>query len=523
MQTQSLSHSTSSQEFSTVSNMPPIQSNSLLVDKNLQTISGAKSSGSARFHPYAIKTPRRTPEVISCAPNRPVYQRLPDPQGFLNIAKMHTGLHGRTSMSFESTAASPANIFRRGKEKIPANARVMAWGPPLALATSLGLRHADITPEHAEDLIMVLAASSEPKTQAGHGAGLKSWIDFAADTQLSEQKTFDPDAMLVACFLASFAGTQRADTTMGKLFAIKRWQTVHGLPIRASLDPSSLLFEELKKGLVKLQPDAATLRRPFFPQDLHAVIRNSDLNCPAHIAVIAALTTQLFGAMRSGELTIPSQPAFNRARHVQRKHIKLLSSDIFGLVFQLSIPWTKTTGYKGAVIFVPQHDHFLDPVKWLCLHLSVNKPDAEDSLFSYLETDARRAGQRRHLTKSYFVDHINSCLSQEGLARVSGHCMRIGAACLYLLWGYTEDWVQVHGRWGSKDTFRKYWREVSKINLIQSTAALALLPKPAKKGAIPASGFSKAGRMRELPILSYVDLYPLGLLGGPNLSLFENA
>jgi hypothetical protein len=184
------------------------------------------------------------------------------------------------------------------------------------------------------------------------------------------------------------------------------------------------------------------------------------------------------------------------------------------MVFEIALPWTKTKAQKGDTVWLPAHEHILDPVRMLHYHLDINAPGPNDPLFSYIETVPKRAGQRRNLTKSFYMKHLNWCLEQEQLEPIKGHGIRIGAACLYLLWGFSEDWVQQHGRWGAKTSFKIYWRETQKLNLIQSSASLSLLPRPryARSGEL-ADILKEKTLFTDVEILPFLDRYPNGFDG----------
>lgn len=169
---------------------------------------------------------------------------------------------------------------------------------------------------------------------------------------------------------------------------------------------------------------------------------------------------------RSGEITVPSQAAFNSAKHVQVGPPSTISEGdkVTGTLVQL--PWEKVAKNKGAKVGLLQRSDHLDPVAAMNFHLRVNAGTASDSLFSYQSRD----GTRRHLTKNAFIKRVNAALEKAGRPSILGHSFGIGGATQHLLNGLPEQTVKLAGRWKS-DSFLTYWRNIERLMLFASAAS----------------------------------------------------
>ncbi|GLB43817.1 putative DNA breaking-rejoining enzyme, partial [Lyophyllum shimeji] len=91
------------------------------------------------------------------------------------------------------------------------------------------------------------------------------------------------------------------------------------------------------------------------------------------------------------------------------------------------IPWTKTTGRKGATITVTDNGELLSPYLALKHHLHANAAVPADApLFAFESGDT--ASGWAPLTREWFLERCNAVWSAAGLTRVSGHSFRIGGA-----------------------------------------------------------------------------------------------
>jgi hypothetical protein len=77
--------------------------------------------------------------------------------------------------------------------------------------------------------------------------------------------------------------------------------------------------------------------------------------------------------IRSGELCVPSRTLFNPARHVTKSSIIHYDRTVTGTEYaSFDIPWSKTTGIKGAKISITDIDDPTTPVPALKHHQKAN-------------------------------------------------------------------------------------------------------------------------------------------------------
>jgi len=126
----------------------------------------------------------------------------------------------------------------------------------------------------------------------------------------------------------------------------------------------------------------------------------------------------------------------------------------------LVLPYTKTTGSRGAKVVLCRQTASRNPVACVERHISVNGLGPALPLFSY-----RAPGGILCLTKKSFLKRCNSVWSSRGLPHLSGHSFRIGGNTEFLLRGVPPDVVKRMGRWSS-DAFLRYWRSLEVIALL---------------------------------------------------------
>ena len=124
----------------------------------------------------------------------------------------------------------------------------------------------------------------------------------------------------------------------------------------------------------------------------------------------------------------------------------------------LRLPWTKTTGARGASVVLCFQNGPADPISAMDNHLRVNDAPPDLPLFSY-----KTGGRWTALSKSKFLVWCNNIWLANGESHVlSGHSFRIGGTTELLLRGIPPDVVKTLGRWAS-DSFLTYWRSVESL------------------------------------------------------------
>jgi hypothetical protein len=124
-----------------------------------------------------------------------------------------------------------------------------------------------------------------------------------------------------------------------------------------------------------------------------------------------------------------------------------------------NIPWSKTTGNKGARIILTDIDDPTRPVTALQHHLSMNANVPKGApLFAYKTSD----GGWEPLTKNNWLARCNEVWVSAGYEPLLAHAFRIGGCTEMLLRGVNPDIVCIQGRWKLK-AFLEYWRRIQSI------------------------------------------------------------
>jgi hypothetical protein len=163
---------------------------------------------------------------------------------------------------------------------------------------------------------------------------------------------------------------------------------------------------------------------------------------------------------RFGELSVPSHNLFNPSRHVTNVvHIEY-GTTILGVEHaSFNIPWSKTSGIKGAKITLTDINDPTKPVVALQHHKAVNtKVPKGTPLFAYETSD----GSQEPLTKHSWLVRCNEVWIVAGYQPLLSHAFRIGGCTEMLLRGINPNIVCIQGRCKSK-AFLKYWHKIQSV------------------------------------------------------------
>ncbi|GAA5867464.1 hypothetical protein JCM1840_002146 [Sporobolomyces johnsonii] len=167
-----------------------------------------------------------------------------------------------------------------------------------------------------------------------------------------------------------------------------------------------------------------------------------------------------FGAvLRSGEFSVSkNKPTMlEMSKKMKLKNISQLDTGIV----QIHLPWDKANGWSGRTVGVSSFG--LPTYKLLKHHLSLNKVEPDDFIFSYVAGKGKHKGKRRLITKASWRTWLDLMLREMKQLPLSGHSIRIGGATQMLLNGVDPKVVQAAGGWKSEESFLKYWRNVTAL------------------------------------------------------------
>ena len=156
----------------------------------------------------------------------------------------------------------------------------------------------------------------------------------------------------------------------------------------------------------------------------------------------AACCLGFFGFLRAGEMTVPSDTAYDAASHLSFND---LAVDIPGAptVLRVHIKQSKTNPFrKGVHLFIGQTHSDLCPVSAMLQYL-ITRGSTAGPLFVF------RDG--RLLTRDRLVQALRLALDEAGFvsSQFSRHSFRIGAATTAAVKGLEDSVIKTLGRWRS--------------------------------------------------------------------------
>ena len=310
-----------------------------------------------------------------------------------------------------------------------------------------------------------LQMSIATSTQRNYAAAVRSFKDFCHHHSIQAFPPAEDTLMAYATHLASHSSHSNIKV---HLSAIK-FSTI----IQSMAFPTSQKLYLLVRGIRRSQGRLHSLppRSPVTPlllQKIYCNLFNSSRPHEDKLMLWAALTTAFFGFLRVSEYTSTHRTKFD-------PDITLLYSDISidGEVLSLAIKISKTDPFRqGMTIRLAANNTFLCPVKAIRLWL-VEHPTKSGPLFVFQD--------RKYLTPK----EVNALLvdTTDGMASMSSHSLRIGAASTAASMGCPRWLIQTLGRWTS-DCYRRYIR-LSTHTLINTSHVMAECTKSVAEGFDP--------------------------------------
>lgn len=161
-----------------------------------------------------------------------------------------------------------------------------------------------------------------------------------------------------------------------------------------------------------------------------------------HIMLWAACLLCFFGFLRSGEITVPSDTAFDSGAHLSFSDVSV-DSTVSPKVLRVRIKASKTDPFRvGVDIFIGRTDNELCPVSAVLAYMSLRGP-GPGPLFRFEDGKA--------LTRSRLVGKLREAIQAAGVdcSPYSGHSFRSGAATTAAHQGISDATIKMLGRWKS--------------------------------------------------------------------------
>jgi hypothetical protein len=288
------------------------------------------------------------------------------------------------------------------------------------------------------------------RTRKNHDGAVARYRVFCRSMDVPSELTLPTTEPVLCAWLASMYGRVSGSTARNDMAGLRAWHVRQN-----EVFPASERVAKILESIEHHRPATSRLpQRPPVTIDMVRVLVDAlhPVSLSFALAVLACALVAFWGQFRLGELLPTSRAGF--------------SSDLFptqaswsaSRSYKITLPWTKTTKSRGAVVRLPPQTSRTCAVTALSRYLRKFPASATSPLFCYIARD----GKVVPLTKKAFLDHINSIWKANDFPRITGHAFRIGGTTELLRRGVDPDVVKVSGRWSS-DSFLRYWRKTDEV------------------------------------------------------------
>lgn len=279
-----------------------------------------------------------------------------------------------------------------------------------------------------------------------------------------------PVSESILCYFTSYLATQNLSpqTIKTYLAGIRHMQVSLGLPEPKEYSslPRLRLVQAGIQRTHSQRTGAPRIRLPITPAVLKKMQDwwSPQANNPDIVMLWAASTLCFFGFFRAGEITVPSQAAYNQARHLSWGDVS--ADDLKNpSMLKVNLKYSKTDQLgKGVDIYVGRTGCPLCPVAAVLAYMAI-RGNEQGPFFKF--------NNSQPLTKPKFIHHVRLALQNTGLPYndFAGHSFRIGAATTASRAGMEDSQIRALGRWSSA-AFLVYIR-TSRERLAQVSTLLA--------------------------------------------------
>ena len=249
------------------------------------------------------------------------------------------------------------------------------------------------------------------------------------------------------CQYVSFLANQGLahKTIKSYLSAVRHLQIENKFPdpIISSMARLEQVLRGIKGQYAKRNPGSRQ-RLPITPELLRAIraVWGKKAHSQDSIMLWAAVCLCFFGFLRAGEMTVPSDHAYDPGVHLNFDDIAI-DSKINPSIMRVTIKASKTDPFRqGIEIFVGRTHTDLCPIEAMLAYLAV-RGGTQGLLFAFADG--------RFLTRDRLVHHVRDALSTAGVdcTAYAGHSFRIGAATTAARRGIQDATIKMLGRWES--------------------------------------------------------------------------
>ena len=286
----------------------------------------------------------------------------------------------------------------------------------------------------------LFSAGIANSTRKTYNSGSNRYNRFCNDFGLTPYPTSEDTLSYFVAFL--FKEGLAPSSVKSYLSAVRHTQIALGLG-----DPHLSAMPKLEyfiKGLWRLSPGQSRSRLPITPAILRC-LRISWERSESYFdgaMLWAAACMCLFGFLRSGEVVVPSDSAFDVTSHLAAGDVRVddTSNPHF---LQVNIKVSKTDPFRqGIFVYLGRTEADVCPVASILAYMVVRGP-APGPFFRFADG--------RYLTRARFVAAVRAALREASIddSKYSGHSFRIGAATTAAQQGLPDSLIKTLGRWES--------------------------------------------------------------------------
>jgi integrase len=297
-------------------------------------------------------------------------------------------------------------------------------------------------------LDFALRSGYAPQTNRNYSYAVERFKRFATQCGVPTHAILPASPHIVCLWIANGIGSTGPSTAKGNLSALAAWHKLNGAPFKL---PAQISI--IKKAISMHWPEDKRRqqpRKPISPAMIRALVHAWSSGSPSETCALAIALVAWCGQVRLGELLPPTQRDIDPLRVPRRKDWH--ASSAVPNASRIELPWTKTTHFKGEIVYLSlQHAPF-DPTSALTRHFQTSPLPNTRLLFEY-----RQSSKIMVMDKETLMAMANRVWSSYGWPHITGHSFRIGGTTSYLRTGVSPLVVKKMGRWSS-DAFLLYWR-----------------------------------------------------------------
>jgi hypothetical protein len=325
--------------------------------------------------------------------------------------------------------------------------------PPTAIPSIRPDHHAQALQKARNRLALALEHGHAPRTSHNYDYAIKRYLKFAASVGFSEKQALPASEELLLLFVCEGLGRTGPGTAKNNLSALRSWHVKHRLPWKR---PECMGL--VSKALTEFWPRDVKKpkQRPPIKSSMVTMLAEAWRDgSPRHVCALAIAVAAWSGQCRLGELLPPSPSSLDPKRIPRRSSWS--GSKTNRRASEIQLPWTKTTRFNGATVFLVDQRDPLNATVAMSNHFKASPLDSNSFLCEY------KSGRRsKVLGKEEFLEMCNSVWTNAGIPRITGHSFRIGGTTALLCSGVHPEIVKKMGRWTS-DAFLQYWRSLGQL------------------------------------------------------------